>query len=63
MHTLVKKKKASTNCAVFDSYLCVEESNRPIFTTIHKTQLQVDQRPQHKTKYNKFYARESGGQS
>ena len=38
----------------------VENENRPLFVTLYKTQVYVDQGPQHKTRYTEFYRRESG---
>jgi hypothetical protein len=34
--------------------------HRPIFVTLHKAQVQVDQEPQHKTGYSESNRRESG---
>ena len=38
----------------------VEESNRSISIALHKTQVQVDQKPQHKFSYTEANRRESG---
>ena len=37
-----------------------KNANRSIFIILHKTQVQVDQRPQHKTRYTEPDRRESG---
>jgi hypothetical protein len=37
-----------------------KNENRYIFVTLHKTQVQVDQGPQHKTRHTKSNRRESG---
>lgn len=37
-----------------------KNENRSLFATLHKTQLQVNQRPQHKTRYTEFNRREIG---
>jgi hypothetical protein len=36
----------------------LKNTNRSIFTTLHKTQIQGDQRPQHKTAHTKSSTRE-----
>ena len=52
-----KKEASSTNGAGLTECLHVEEST---FITLHKTQVQVDQWPQHKIGYIKSNRRESG---
>ena len=37
-----------------------KNANRYIIITLHKTQVQVDHRPQHKTRYTKSNRKESG---
>ena len=40
---------------------CLQKNEiRPIFVTLHKAQVQVDQGPQHKTRYTESNRRESG---
>ena len=52
-----KKKASSTNSAGLVD--CWEIKNRPIFVTLVKAQVQVDQGPQHKTRYSESNRRES----
>ena len=37
-----------------------KNENRPISITMHKAQVQMDQRPQHKASHTEPYRRESG---
>jgi hypothetical protein len=37
-----------------------KNENRPVFVTLHKAQVQVDQGPQHKTRYTESNRKESG---
>ena len=55
-----KKKTSSTNGAGLTGYLYAEECNSSIFITLHKTQVQMDQRPRHKTRHTKSYRIKSG---
>lgn len=50
-----KKEASSANGVGLTGCLHVGECNRPINITLHKTQLQVHQRPQHKTRYTYTY--------
>jgi hypothetical protein len=45
-----KQKASSINGAGLIDSLYVESENRSIFVTLHKAQVQVDQRPQNKNK-------------
>jgi len=40
--------------------VCRKNENRSIFVILHKAQVQVDQGPQHKTRYTESNRRESG---
>ena len=54
------KKKASS---INGTYLTVgtkKNKSRPTFVFMQKAQVQVDQRPQHKTRYTESNRRESG---
>jgi hypothetical protein len=55
-----KGNASSIKGAGLTGCLPVEDANRSISITLHKTQVQVDQRPQHKTGYTKSDRRESG---
>jgi hypothetical protein len=48
-----KKKTSSINGAGLTGCLPVKNANGSIVITLHKTQVQVDQRPEHKTGYTK----------
>ena len=55
-----KKKKAfSINGAGLTGSQYIEKENRSIFVTLHKTQVQVDQGPPHKTRYTESNRREN----
>jgi hypothetical protein len=57
----MEKKKASLiDDAGLTGCLNVENENRPIFVTLHKAQIQVDQGPQYKTRYTESSRRGSG---
>ena len=56
----MEKKAYLTSGAGITGYQHVEIENRPISISTHKTQIQVDQRPQHKTSHSEPYRRESG---
>jgi hypothetical protein len=56
-----KRKASSTHGAGFPGYLHVENNaSRSISFTLHKTQVQVDQSPQCKTRFTKSNRTESG---
>ena len=55
-----KKKASSINGADLTGCLYQKNENRPIFVTLYKAQVQVDQGPQHKTRYTELNRRESG---
>jgi hypothetical protein len=55
-----KKKASSIKSAGLTGCLYVEKWNRPIFVTLHKAQVQVNQGPQHKIRYTESNRRESG---
>ena len=57
-----KKKVSSINGAGLTGCLYIENENRPLFVTLHKAQVQVDQGPQHKTRYTET-CREKVGKS
>lgn len=55
------KKASSTNGAGQTGWLYVEENpSRSIIITLHKSQRQMDQRPQHKIRYTEPDRREIG---
>ena len=54
-----QKKASSINGAGLTD--CMQKNeNRPIFVTLYKAQVQVNQGPQHKTRYSESNRRESG---
>ena len=55
-----KKKASSIKCASLSVYMLKKNENWPIFVTFHKAQVQVDQGPQHKTRYTESNRRGSG---
>jgi hypothetical protein len=55
-----RRKASSINDAGLTGSYYVENENRAIFVALHKAQGQVDQRPQHKTRYTESNRRESG---
>ena len=55
----MKKKASSINGADLTGCLYQKNENRPIFVTLYKAQVQVDQRPQHKTGYTESNRKES----
>jgi hypothetical protein len=56
---LIKKKASSTNGAGLTGCCTNKNANRSIFITMHKTQVQVDQNPQHKTRHTEPDRRKS----
>jgi hypothetical protein len=61
---LIKKPKTHTGNKIASSKNGAHQigwlnSNRSILTTLHKNQLQIDQRPQNKTRYSETNRRES----
>ena len=56
----VKMKPSSINGMGLTGNRYIENENRFIFVTFHKAQVQVDQIPQHKTKYTESSRRENG---
>jgi hypothetical protein len=55
-----KKKASSINGAGLSGSLYVENENSYVFVTLQKAQVQVDQGPQYKTKYNESNRRKVG---
>ena len=56
-----KKKASSINGAGLTGNLYIgNNENRSVFVTFHKTQVQADQGPQHKTSYTESNRREIG---
>ena len=55
-----KKKTSSANDAGLTGYLSIDEWTRSVFITLHKTQVQVSQRPQRKIRYIEPGRRENG---
>ena len=56
---MVKRNYFSINDDGLNASMYKNE-NRSIFVTLHKAQVQVDQVPQHKTRYTESNRRESG---
>jgi hypothetical protein len=54
------KKVFSRNAAVLIVYLYLEDANSSTPNTLHKTPIQMGQRPQHKTRKTEYVRRESG---
>jgi hypothetical protein len=50
-----------TNVAGLTGCLHMKNANTPIYISLNKTQVQVDQSPQHKTGHSKSSKKESGG--
>ena len=55
-----KKKAPSINGSGLTGCLKQKNENRPIFVTFHKAHVQLDQGPQHKTRYTQSNRRQSG---
>jgi len=55
-----KKETSSINGAGLTGSHMKKNENRTIFVTLHKAQVQVDQGPQHKTRYTDSNKKESG---
>ena len=55
-----QKKASSTNGAGINECQHVENEKRSISIPMHKTQIQMNQRPQQKTTYTEPHRRESG---
>jgi hypothetical protein len=55
-----QKKAPTINGAGLTSSLYVKSKSRSIFITLHKTQIQVDQGPQCKTRYTETNTKEIG---
>ena len=55
-----KKEASSTNGSGITGCQYIEDTNKSISITLHKTQVQVDQRTQHKSSYTEAIRRESG---
>ena len=58
----IQWRKASIfNKWCWSNWLSIQKNeNRPIFVTLYKAQVHVDQGPQHKTLYTEYNTRESG---
>ena len=58
----MKKKKASSvnGVSLSGSWYVEKNDNRSIFVILQKAQIQLDQGPQHKTRYTESNRRESG---